>query len=136
MAVYFHGQNLKGFAHWFQVQAKEEMGHAQKFYTYLMSRNEALPLKLIAQPTNRWTTPIKALEDAYDHERSLTASIQKLADLAQAEKSHDTYHFLEWAVKEQVEEETQAFDLIHKAKLLGIEGRGLYFLDHELSKRE
>ena len=38
MAAYAESINLRGFAHWFRLQAQEEMGHAMKFFDYVHGR--------------------------------------------------------------------------------------------------
>ena len=43
--------------------------------------------------------------------------------------------FLDWFVKEQGEEETNATDLITKLELFGSDPRSLYLLDKELAAR-
>ena len=43
--------------------------------------------------------------------------------------------FLDWFVKEQGEEETNASDLIKKMQLFGSDPKGLYMLDQELAGR-
>lgn len=43
--------------------------------------------------------------------------------------------FLDWFVKEQGEEETNANDLITKYDLFGTDPKGLYMLDNELASR-
>ena len=43
--------------------------------------------------------------------------------------------FLDWFVKEQGEEETNANDLINKMELFGTDAKGLYMLDQELGGR-
>ena len=43
--------------------------------------------------------------------------------------------FLDWFVKEQGEEETNANDLITKMELFGADSRSLYMLNSELAAR-
>ena len=43
--------------------------------------------------------------------------------------------FLDWFIKEQGEEETNAHDLITKMELFGTDPKGLYMLDNELKVR-
>ena len=43
--------------------------------------------------------------------------------------------FLDWFVKEQGEEETNASDLIKKMELFGDDAKSLYMLDQELGGR-
>ena len=43
--------------------------------------------------------------------------------------------FLDWFVKEQGEEETNAGDLINKMELFGSDPKSLYMLDQEMGAR-
>jgi ferritin len=38
MSAYFETANMKGFAKWMRIQAKEEQTHAFKFYDYIIAR--------------------------------------------------------------------------------------------------
>ena len=46
-----------------------------------------------------------------------------------------TMQFLDWFVKEQGEEETNANDLISKMELFGSDSKSLYMLNQELATR-
>ncbi len=38
MSAYFETANMKGFARWMRVQAKEEQSHAMKMYDFILAR--------------------------------------------------------------------------------------------------
>ncbi|HKM49968.1 MAG TPA: ferritin [Candidatus Bathyarchaeia archaeon] len=135
MAAYFESINLRGFAHWMRVQAKEEQEHAMKFFEYIVERQGKVVLEAIDAPTAKWKSPMNVFEDAYNHERKVTESIHKIVDLAESEKDHATGVFLQWFVKEQVEEEGSANDILEKLKLVGSEKGAVFFLDAQLGKR-
>ena len=54
---------------------------------------------------------------------------------AQEVRDFRTTQFLDWFVKEQGEEETNANDLITKMELFGSDPKSLYMLDNELKAR-
>src|SRR5208337_1712888 len=135
MAAYFESINLRGFAHWMRIQAKEELEHAMKFFEYIIERQGKVILEVIDAPTANWKTPKDIFEDAYNHERKVTESIYKLVELAESEKDHATAIFLQWFVKEQVEEEANANEVLQKIQLFGSEISALFVLDGELGKR-
>jgi len=135
MAAHFESINLRGVAHWMRIQAKEELEHAMKFFEYIIERQGKVVLEAINAPTAKWKTPMNVFEDAYNHERMVTESIHKIVDLAESEKDHATSVFLQWFVKEQVEEEGSANDILQKLKLVGSENSGVLVLDVELGKR-
>jgi ferritin len=126
MAAQFEADNLKGFAHWMDVQAKEEQNHARKIYEFLVDRGGRVALKAIAAPP----------EESYAHEQKVTGLIHNLVDLARAEKDHAAEVFLAWFVTEQVEEEANASEIVERLKLLKDHAQGLFMLDAHLGKRE
>ena len=69
------------------------------------------------------------------HEEYVTSLINDIYAEAYANKDFRTMQFLDWFVKEQGEEETNANDLIAKMELFGSDPRSLYLLNQELGTR-
>lgn len=136
MASYFEKENLKGFAHWMNAQAREEMEHAMKFYGFIFEMGGAVELEALSKPKNAWDSPVKAFEEAYEHEQFITRNIHELMDLAVSEKNYAVQNFLSWFITEQVEEENSAEEIVQKLKLLGNTPQGLYLLNRELFQRQ
>ena len=135
MAAHFEGVNLKGIANWMRVQAQEEDFHAKKFFQYVLDRQGKVILQAIAEPPNKWKSPLAAFEAVYEHETKVTGLINKLATLAQKEEDHATGVLLHWFINEQVEEEANADGIVQKLKLIGDNSSGLFLLDQELAAR-
>ncbi len=135
MAAYFQTVDLRGFAHWMHCQAKEELFHGVKFYNYINERGGRALMKPIEAPETEWDSPNAPFDQAYQHEQKVTGLINDLVNLAIEEKDHATNNFLQWFVKEQVEEEATAKEVVQKLKLTGGQGNGLLMLDQELSQR-
>lgn len=135
MSNSFELQNLPGMAAWMKAQAGEELGHALKIYGYIHSRNAEPSLAAIAAPQAGWDGPLAAFQDAYKHEQYISGRINKLVELARAEKDYATEVFLNWFVEEQVEEESSALAVVEKLKMIGDHRGGLYMLDRELGSR-
>ena len=135
MTAYYHALNLPGFANWMTVQAREEMVHANKFYTYLNDRGGRVLLQPITGPETEWDSPLASFEDALAHEEIVTRRINDLMNLAIEERDHATTAFLQWFVTEQVEEESNANAVIRQLKLIGDDRGGLFMLDRELALR-
>jgi ferritin len=136
MSSYFEAANMKGFAKWMRLQAKEERMHAMKIYDYVVIRGGKVTLQDIEAPKNKWASAGKVFEDTYAHEQKVTGMINGLVDLAIQEKDHATFEMLQWFVKEQVEEEEQSLDILNKIKIFGDDPRHLFYVDHQLGKRE
>jgi ferritin len=134
MAAKFENMSLEGFAHWMTIQAQEELSHAMKLYDYVNERGGRVYLKGIEEPPREWKSTLDVFEAVYNHEQKVTSLINKLVDLSIKEKDHATTNFLQWFVKEQVEEEASADSILQKVKLVG-SGDGIFLLDKELGQR-
>ncbi len=135
MAAHFATGNLKGFAHWMDLQAKEEQAHARKMYEFLLDRGGRVTLKAIAAPPAEWKSPLAIFEESYAHEQKVTGLIHKLVDLARAENDHAAEVFLAWFVSEQVEEEANASEIVEKLKMVKDHTQGLLMMDAQLGQR-
>lgn len=136
MSAYFETANMKGFAKWLRIQAKEEQGHAMRIYDYIIARGGKISLDAIEAPKAKWTSAGKVFEEVYAHEQKVTGMINDLVELAIKEKDHASFEMLQWFVKEQVEEEEQSGEVLNKIKTLGDVVGHLFWLDHQLGKRE
>ena len=135
MAAYFESVNLLGFAAWMHVQAKEEWGHAMKFYKFINDRRGRVILRQIEAPPTQWDAALDVFEDVAKHEAKVTGLICKLADQAAEEKDHATAVFVQWFITEQVEEEANVDQIVQTLKAVKGSVGGLYQLDHRLGKR-
>lgn len=135
MAAYFSAENMKGFAHFMNEQAKEEYEHAMKFYEFINDMDGRVLPQAISEPKNDYSSFVEVFEYALAHEKEVTSRIYELLDLAKEENCHATTNFLQWFVEEQLEEENSMKDIIFTLK--GIDGHfnGLYLFDKELGKR-
>jgi ferritin len=136
MSAHFESANLPGFAGWMSVQSEEETGHAMKLYHYVFERGGKVVLEAIAKPATDFKTPLDVLKKVLEHEKKITASIETLYELAMKEKDYATQVTLQWFVKEQVEEEKNASDIIELLKNIGDNPAGLAMVDQRLSYRK
>ncbi len=134
MSAWFKSENLDGLAAWMRHHAEEEMTHAMKIYDFILQRRGQVTLQAIAGPATQWPSAVAALEDALHHEEAVTASINRLVDLARQERDHATDSFLQWFVDEQVEEEAVVDEILQQLKRIGDFAPGLFLLDRDLLK--
>ena len=132
---YFEERGLDGFANWYFIQAQEERDHAMLFYRYLLNNNEKVELLPIEKPGYALTSDLAVLKAGLEHEMLVTSLINNIYAEAYNDKDFRTMQFLDWFVKEQGEEETNANDLITKYELFGTDAKGLYMLNSELKAR-
>lgn len=132
---YYESRGLNGFANWYKVQAQEERDHAMLFYQYLHNNNETVALEPIAKPDKTFSCDMDPLKASLEHELYVTSLINAIYAAAYEVKDFRTMQFLDWFVKEQGEEESNANDLIAKMELFGSDSKGLYMLNSELAAR-
>ena len=135
MSNYYADENLGGFANWFMIQTQEERDHAMLFLQYLQMNGEKVTLKQVDAPDKTFNNFKDPLTAAYEHEQYVTSLIHTIYDAAYSVKDFRTMQFLDWFVKEQMEEERNTDDLIKKFDLFGSDAKGLYMLDSELGAR-
>lgn len=107
MSAHFESASLLGLAHWMRVQSQEELGHALRFYDYVLDRGGKVVLQAIDQPPVDWTSPLELF----------------------------TQVMLQWFITEQVEEEKNATQIIDQVKMIEARESGILMLDHRLRKR-
>lgn len=128
-------KGFKGVANWFNVQFKEEQGHALKFAHYLQEQGAKVSLLAIEQPKLAWDDVPAMFKEALSHEKSVTAWINELADLAVAEKDYATQNMLKWFIDEQIEEEGNVTDILWMLDMCAGSKSALYLADKKLAKR-
>jgi ferritin len=136
MAAWFEEQNLDGMAHWMKVQAGEEYEHAMKFWDHVVDRGGRVLLKAVEAPKSEWGSPLEAWEDAYEHEKKVTARIFKIGEIAEEEGDKSARPLLQWFYDEQVEEEEQTMKVRDLLKMIGDATNALLMLDSRLGQRE
>ncbi len=136
MSAYFDEIGLYGFSNWTKVQAKEEMDHGMIIFDYIIDRNAKIDLKQINVPETNFKSALDVFEKIYEHEKYVTSSIDVIANMSMDECDLATRNFINWYLREQVEEESNANDIITKLKMFGDEKASLYLLDKELANRE
>ena len=135
MVAYFEEIGLKGFANWMRVQVQEETAHAMGLFDYLLSRDGRVIIDAIEKPAHEWSSALDCFEAVYKHEQLVTSLINGLIDVAEQEKDRAAVSFLQWYLKEQVEEEANCSEICAKLRLIGDDKHALLFIDSELATR-
>lgn len=136
MSAYFSEIGLYGFSHWTKIQSKEEIEHGMILFEYILGRKSQIHLGQIAMPRFELNSPLEVFEQIYNHERSITEAIDCVANMTEGECDLATRNFIDWYLKEQIEEEDKVSRIITKLKTFGCEKSALYLIDRELSTRE
>jgi len=135
MAAYCESINLPGFAHWMRRQYEEEVTHGLKFFDYLTERGARVTLKAIDQPPADFKSPLAMFQQTLEHEQKVTGLIHDLYALAVKENDYASQVELQWFIKEQVEEEKSASEIIEQLKMMGEHGPSLIMMDRHLASR-
>lgn len=134
-ANFYTEQGLSGFASWYQIQAQEERDHALLFVKYLQNNDCPVVYEAIDKPAAELHDKMDPLAAGLAHEQYVTSLIHTIYEAAYEVRDFRTMQFLDWFVKEQGEEETNASDLVKKMELFGSDSKGLYMLDSQLGGR-
>ena len=134
-SIFYEAQGLDGFANWYMIQAQEERDHAMLFLKYLQNNGEKVSLEAISKPDKEFKVLMDPLKFGLEHEQYVTSLINDIYAAAYDVKDFRTMQFLDWFVKEQLEEEKNADDMIKKMELFGNDSKGLYSLDAEYAAR-
>lgn len=135
MFAYFERSNLKGFSNWMNVQMQEEHAHAMGMFNYLHERGAKVELQKIEQPKTDWESVVEVFEDVLKHEKYVTSRINALMDVAEEVKDRAAVSFLDWYLKEQVEEESNVGNVLKTLKQICDAPQCIYMLDKELATR-
>ena len=135
MAAYFDQTAFSGFGQWMRLQRQEELGHANRFFKYVVERGGKVTLQAIAQPMCDFKSPLEAFKASLGHEEKVSAAICAIYELATTEKDYATVSFLKWFLDEQVEEEKTVAEIIAKLELIGDNRNGLFQIDSQAAKR-
>lgn len=135
MQAYFERMNLTGFTNWMTVQVQEEHAHAMGMYNYVHERGGKVELMAIDKPQTDWNSPLDVFKHVLEHEKFVTSRINALMDVAEEEKDRAALSFLDWYLKEQVEEENNVGGVLAKLELIGDDKHALLLLDKDLEAR-
>lgn len=135
MSAYCETINLRGFANWMRLQSREEIAHAMRLFDFLINRGGRVILQPIGQPPVDFGSPLDVAQQTLEHEQKVTAMIENLYELAAKENDYATQAALQWFITEQVEEESNASQIVEQLKMIGDNRTALLMLDMELGKR-
>ncbi|SKB73003.1 ferritin [Soonwooa buanensis] len=117
--IWASDEGYEGISNFLFRHAQEERNHAIKFMQYILNRGGKPKIESLPAPGKDPKNLTDCFNLVFKHEVDNTEKIYALVDMAFEEKDWATWNFLQWFVKEQIEEETLAMDLIDKLKIAG-----------------
>lgn len=119
IASYFDGRALKKLAALFFKQSEEEREHAMKFVEYLNDVGGKVEVPAVDAPQSEFQSAEEAVRLALQWELEVTRHINDLMTMAIEQKDYAAQEFLDWFVKEQVEEVSTMQDLLQIVQQVG-----------------
>ncbi len=104
LAVYYDQLTLPRIASFFYEQAVEERGHALMMVQYLLDADASPVIPGVAAPVTDFEDWVSPLGIALEQERKVTDQIAGLTATARREDDYLSEQFMQWFLKEQVEE--------------------------------
>jgi bacterioferritin B len=112
-AVYYDAETLPRLAAFFYRQALEEREHAMIMIRYLLDVGEEIRIPDIRSQQTSFTDGTAPVRMALEQEQRVSSEIFALFELARELKDYRAEQFLQWFVKEQVEEVALMSDLLN-----------------------
>ena len=131
IANYFAEEGLLALAAFFSAQAEEERDHALRFNRFLLDSGGKVAIPSIPAPKSGFKSALEALQLSLDWEREVTGQINDLYALAAKQNDYVTQNFLNWFLKEQLEEVSTMDTLVKLAKRAGA---NLLFLEEYVGR--
>ena len=111
-AVYYDDLTMPRMASFFYRQALEERNHAMMIVKYLLDIDGEVTIPGVAAPQNGFADLVAPVRMALEQERKVTQQFNELTSLARDANDFQGEQFLQWFLKEQVEEVSLMGDLL------------------------
>jgi ferritin len=115
-AVYYDDDALPQLAGFFYRQAMEERDHAMMMVQYLLDTDETVKIPGVAAPEVEFADVVAPIKLALEQEKRVSDQINELAAVARRENDFSSEQFIQWFIKEQVEEVATMSDLLRVAE--------------------
>jgi ferritin len=112
IAVYFDAETLPRLAATFYQQAIEERNHAMMLVQYVLDIGETVDIPGVAAPKTSFADIAEPVALALDQEKRVSKQISALAGAAREASDYMGEQFMQWFIKEQVEEVSSMSDLL------------------------
>ena len=111
-AIYYDALTMPQMATFFYNQALEEREHAMMMVKYLLDTDAAVQIPGVEAPVSDFADVIAPVKLALDQEKRVTEQINGLLRIARDENDFASEQFMQWFIKEQVEEVATMSDLL------------------------
>jgi ferritin len=112
-AVYYDNETLPRLAAFFYRQALEERDHAMMMVQYLIDTDQEVRIPDITSQQTRFDDAVSPVRMSLEQEKRVGEEINALFKLARDTDEFRAEQFMQWFVKEQVEEVALMSDLLN-----------------------
>jgi ferritin len=111
-AVFYDALTMPQMAAFFYGQALEERDHAMMMVQYLLDTDADVIIPGVGAPTSAFSDVAAPVSLALAQEKRVTEQINDLLRIAREESDFASEQFMQWFIKEQVEEVATMSDLL------------------------
>jgi len=111
-AVYYDALTMPQMATFFYSQALEERDHAMMMVQYLLDTDTDVLIPGVEAPVPAFDDVVAPVQLALSQEKRVTEQINGLLRIAREEGDFASEQFMQWFIKEQVEEVATISDLL------------------------
>jgi ferritin len=111
-AVHYDAETMPQMAAFFYAQALEEREHALMMVQYLLDTDAEVTIPGVGAPTATFADVVAPVALALDQEKRVTEQVNGLLRIAREENDFASEQFMQWFIKEQVEEVATMTDLL------------------------
>jgi len=115
-AIHFDALTMPQMAAFFYGQALEERAHAMMMVQYLLDTDAEVAIPAVDAPVNEFADVVAPVELALEQEKRVTEQVNGLLRIAREEFDFASEQFMQWFIKEQVEEVATMSDLLAVVK--------------------
>ncbi len=111
-AIHYDAMTMPQMASFFYAQALEERDHAMMMVQFLLDTDCAVELPGVEAPTTQFADVLAPVSLALAQEKRVSEQIFALTRTAREENDFAAEQFMQWFIKEQVEEVAKMTDLL------------------------
>ena len=112
IAVHYDTLTMPAMAAYFYQQAIEERDHAMMMVRFLIDTDREVTIPGSGAPQSRFADIVAPVALAVEQEKRVTTQIHELTRIAREENDFAAEQFMQWFIKEQVEEVAAMSDLL------------------------
>jgi ferritin len=112
IAVHYDTLTMPALAAYFYQQAIEERDHAMMMVRFLIDTDREVTIPGSDAPQSRFADIVAPVALALEQEKRVTSQIHELTRIAREENDFAAEQFMQWFIKEQVEEVAAMSDLL------------------------